>query len=130
MTEGEVLCELTCNSERLQAELKIPQNGAGRVKTGQGVKLLYDSFPYQQFGVKFANVRWISPTASTPEFRAIAEIDDTSINVLGQPTPLKAGMGGRAEVVIARRSLISIAFDPIRQLRENMAAPPERRTAQ
>lgn len=128
--EGDVLCELACNSERLQAELKIPQNGAGRVKTGQGVKLLYDSFPYQQFGVKFANVRWISPTTSTPEFRAIADIDDTSINVLGQPTLLKAGMGGRAEVVIAKRSLISIAFDPIRQLRENMASPPERRPSQ
>lgn len=37
------------------------------------------------------------------------------------------GVGGRAEVVIARRSLISIAFDPIRQLRENLAYPPERR---
>ncbi|MBS1811480.1 MAG: HlyD family efflux transporter periplasmic adaptor subunit [Acidobacteria bacterium] len=130
VAEGEVLCELACASERLQAELKIPQTGAGRVKTGQGVKLLYDSFPYQQFGVKFANVRWISPTTSTPEFRAIADIADVSINVLGQPTPLKAGMGGRAEVVIAKRSLMSIAFDPIRQLRENMTAPPERRQSE
>lgn len=119
-----MLCELACAGERLQAELKIPQTGAGRVKTGQGVKLLYDSFPYQQFGVKFANVRWISPTTATPEFRAIADLADESINVLGQPMPLKAGMGGRAQVVIAKRSLISIAFDPIRQLRENMVAPP------
>jgi len=126
--DGEVLCELACQSERLQAELKIPQIGAGRVRPGQGVKLLYDSFPYQQFGVKFATLRWISPTASTPDFRAIAEIEDSSINLMGQPAPLRAGMGGRAEVVIAKRSLISIAFDPIRQLKENMASPPERQT--
>lgn len=52
--KGEVLCELACASERLQAELQIPQTGAGRVRAGQGIKLLYDSFPYQQFGVKFA----------------------------------------------------------------------------
>lgn len=57
---------------------------------------------------------------------AIADIEDTSVKVLGQPTPLRAGMGGRAEIVIAKRSLISIAFDPIRQLRENMVSPPER----
>jgi len=126
VSDGESLCELACAGERLQAELQIPQSGAGRVRTGLGVKLLYDSFPYQQFGVKFATLRWISPTASTPDFRAIADIEDASINVSGQPTQLKAGMGGRAEVVIAKRSLISIAFDPIRQLRENMAAPPER----
>ena len=42
---------------------------------------------------------------------------------------LPAGIGATdsAEVVIARRSLISIAFDPIRQLRENMATPPDRK---
>lgn len=122
---GETLVELSCSQERLQAELQIPQNGAGRIKIGQGVKLLYESFPYQQFGVKFARLRWISPTTSTTDFRAIAEIEDESINVLGQPTLLKAGMGGRAEVVIAKRTILSIALDPIRQLRENMASPPE-----
>ena len=127
VAEGEVLCELSCTGERLQAEIRIPQVGAGRVRAGQDVKLLYDSFPYQQFGVKYARLRWISPTTSTPEFRAIADLDDESIDVGGRPTPLRAGMGGRAEVVIARRSLISIAFDPIRQLRENLASPPERR---
>jgi multidrug efflux pump subunit AcrA (membrane-fusion protein) len=127
VSEGEVLCEIACAGERLQVELKIPQAGAGRVRTGQNVKLLYDAFPYQQFGVKFASLRWISPTTSTPDFRALADPSDESINVLGQPVPLKAGMGGRAEVVIAQRSLISIAFDPIRQLRENMTASPEPR---
>jgi multidrug efflux pump subunit AcrA (membrane-fusion protein) len=125
--EGESLCELSCDEARLQAELQIPQSGAGRIRTGQGVKLLYDSFPYQQFGVKFGALRWISPTASTPEFRGIVDLEDDSIMVLGQAAPLKAGMGGRAEVVIGRRSLISIAFDPIRQLRENMVSPPERK---
>lgn len=122
---GETLLELSCSQEKLHAELQIPQNGVGRIKVGQGVKLLYESFPYQQFGVKFASLRWISPTTSTTDFRAIAEIEEESINVLGQPTPLKAGMGGRAEVVIAKRSVLSIALDPIRQLRENMASPPE-----
>ncbi len=128
VAEGEVLCELTCASEELQAELKLPQSGAGRVKIGQGIKLLYDAFPYQQFGVKFANLRWISPSTSTTDFRALADLASTSIQVAGQATPLKAGMAGRAEVVIAHRSIISFAFDPIRQLRENMVSPPAEQT--
>src|SRR5437016_7832522 len=126
VAEGDMLCELACAGERLQAELRIPQAGAGRVAIGQGVKLLYDSFPYQQFGVKFGVLRWISPSTSTTEFRAIVDINDETIMVSGNPAPLKAGMGGRADVVLAKRSLISIAFDPIRQLRENMASPPDR----
>lgn len=123
--DGEPLCELSCAGEQLQAEIQIPQAGAGLVRKGQGVKLLYDSFPYQQFGVKFGVLRWISPTSSTESFRAIAEIEAESVMVSGRPSPLKAGMGGRAEVIIAKRPLISYAFDPIRQLRENLASPPE-----
>src|SRR5262249_20145548 len=126
VAEGEGLCEMACASEPLQAELQIPQAGAGRVRTGQGVKLLYDSFPYQQFGVKYGTLRWISPASPMSNFRAIADIEDENIMVSGQPTPLKAGMGGRAEVIIAKRTLISFAFDPIRQLRENLASPPGR----
>jgi hypothetical protein len=30
-------------------------------------------------------------------------------------------MGGRADVLVGRRSLASYAFEPIRQIRENMA---------
>ena len=124
VAEGEVMCELNCASEELQAELQLPQAGAGRVKIGQGIKLLYDAFPYQQFGVKFASLRWVSPSTATTDFRALADLESASIQVAGQPTPLKAGMAGRAEIVIAHRSIISFAFDPIRQLRENMATTP------
>src|SRR5262249_38525631 len=45
--EGDVLCELACANERLVAELTVPESGVGRIQAGQGVKLLYDAFPYQ-----------------------------------------------------------------------------------
>jgi hypothetical protein len=32
-------------------------------------------------------------------------------------------MGGRAEVVVGRRSVISYAFEPLRQIQENLAEP-------
>jgi hypothetical protein len=36
-------------------------------------------------------------------------------------------MGGRAEVVVGRRALITYAFEPIRQLRESLADAPATR---
>jgi hypothetical protein len=33
-------------------------------------------------------------------------------------------MTGRAEIVVGRHALITYAFEPLRQLRENLAAPP------
>lgn len=127
--EGDVLCEVACSTERLQAELTVPQSGLALIRPGQPVKLLYDAFPYQRYGVRHGVVRWTSPASvsvnDAPAFRVLADISEETVSVNGQPRPLMAGMGGTARVVVGRRSLISYAFEPLRQLRENLAEPPK-----
>jgi multidrug efflux pump subunit AcrA (membrane-fusion protein) len=124
--EGEPLGDIACGRGPLQAELTMPSAGVGQVKPGQPVKLLYDTFPYQRYGVRRATVRWVSPASVGADFRVFADIEDEAISVKGEPRPLTAGMGGRAQVVIGRRSLITFAFEPLRQLRESLAdAPPK-----
>jgi multidrug efflux pump subunit AcrA (membrane-fusion protein) len=128
--EGDILSEMGCAGDRLQGELVIPEAGIAQVRTGQGVKLRYDAFPYQRYGVKFATVRWLGPAGSTArdsgEFRAFVDLADDSIRVHGQLRALLPGMGGRADIVVGKRSLVSYAFEPIRALRENFADPPSR----
>ena len=122
--EGEPLGDLACDGSGLQAELTVPASGAGQIKPGQRVKLLYDSFPYQRFGVRHATVRWVSPATVDGNFRAFADVDDEAIVVTGERRLLSVGMGGRADVIIGRRQLIAYAFEPLRQLRENLAPVP------
>ena len=124
--EGDLLAELACEGQKLQAELTLPQDGIALVRPGQPVKLLYDAFPYQRFGVRQATIRWVSPEAvgeakSTSAFRAVADLMDTQVLVRGQPRPVVPGMSGRARVIVGRRSLISYAFEPLRQLRESLS---------
>ncbi len=131
--DGEPLAELACGGGPLQAELTVPPTGVGQVKPAQPVKLLYDTFPYQRHGVRRGTVRWVSPASVTVEgggrvFRVFADVEDETITVKGEPRPLTAGMGGRAQVVVGRRALISYAFEPIRQLRESLADAPATRT--
>jgi membrane fusion protein len=127
--EGDVLCELACSGERLQAELTVPQSGLAQVRPGQPVKLLYDAFPYQRYGVRYGVVRWTSPAGltvnSAPAFLVFVKLSDESVRVNGKPRLLMAGMGGTARVIVGSRSLISYAFEPLRQLRENLAGAPE-----
>jgi HlyD family type I secretion membrane fusion protein len=122
--DGDILAEVVCSDERLQAELNVSQAGVGRIKTGQNVKLLYDSFPFQRYGVKSGDVRWISPAAISMKeqaiFRVLVDLHEDSVVVQGQRRPLLPGMGGLAEIVVGRRSIISYAFEPIRQLRESI----------
>jgi multidrug resistance efflux pump len=122
--EGEPLGDLACDGSGLQAELTVTASGAGQIKPGQRVKLLYDSFPYQRFGVRHATVRWVSPATVDGQFRAFADVDDQAIVVAGERRSLSVGMGGRADVITGRRQLIAYAFEPLRQLHENLAPVP------
>jgi membrane fusion protein len=126
--DGALLCEIACSGETLEAELEVPPSGAGRLEAGQVVKLLYDAFPYQRYGVRYGKLRWVSPAAirnaDHTAFRALVELDDDRIAVDGEYRPLLAGMGGSARIVIGRRSLLAYVFEPIRQLRESLATGP------
>jgi membrane fusion protein len=90
--------------------------------------LLYDAFPYQRFGIRYGSLRWISPSGAASNdkqgFRALTEIEDEAIRVDGKSRSLLPGMSGKAEIVIGKRSLISYAFEPIHQLRENLRQDP------
>ena len=55
-------------------------------------------------------------------FRVFAELDESAVRVQGESRPLAPGMGGRAAIIVGRRSLVSYAFEPIRQMRENLAS--------
>ena len=127
---GDTVAELVCTGAPLQAELTVPQTGLGKLKPSQGVKLKYDAFPYQRFGVKYGRLTWLSPagveTKSGEAFKARVELADKEIAMAGQLKTLVPGMGGTAEIVIGKRSLLSYVFEPLRQLKENFSdVPPQ-----
>lgn len=134
VAESDVLAEMVCDDETLQAELLVPQRGMALVTAGQPVKLQYDAFPYQRYGVRYATVRWISPTSSgqgdTAAFRVLADVDEQQVRVGNTEKAVLPGMGGRAAIITGRRSLLSYAFEPLRQMREAMSSerPAPRRT--
>ena len=58
----------------------------------------------------------------------VLSLDERSVQVKGEARPFLAGMGGRADVMVGRRSLISYAFEPVRMLRETLSdRPPAKR---
>jgi hemolysin D len=124
--EFDPLAEIACGHERMQAELLVPQRGLARVTQGQPVKLRYDAFPYGRYGVRFATLSWISPAAAQTmagqAFRALAELDDQSIDIEGTARPLSPGMSGDATVIVGQRTLVSYALEPLRAARERLSA--------
>lgn len=127
VAEGQELCRLARSDSPLVAELTPPEEGMPRLKPGQSVQLFYQAFPYQRFGTAQGTLRWLSPVAVPGEgparFVARVALASQTMRAGEAAQPLKAGMRGEARVLAGRRTLIEYAFDPIRQLRENFAAP-------
>ena len=125
--ENDLLAEMVCAGEPLQAELLLPERGLAQVRLGQPVKLLYDAFPYERYGVQYGTLRWLSPASTAgprgAAFRGFADLGAESVGVEGQRRAVLPGMTGRAAIIVGRRSLASYAIEPVRRLRGTMATP-------
>jgi multidrug efflux pump subunit AcrA (membrane-fusion protein) len=121
---GEPLCQLARRDDRPRARLQLVESGLSRLQAKQPVRFFFDAFPYQRYGSVTGQLDWISPAAQsapgTPQFTALASLDQTALGGAGKPRPLRVGMKGEARVRVGTRTLIEQAFEPIRQLRENI----------
>jgi membrane fusion protein len=121
--------EIVPTESVLQAELFVPTRAIGFVQPGQQVRILYDAFPYQQFGAYSGRVLSISQTILTrsdtsgpielkePAYRVTAALDRPDIDAYGKKIPLQADMLIRADIIIEKRSLISWLLDPLLSVR-------------
>lgn len=120
---GQELCQLARVDAQPHARLLLGEAGLPKLAVGQRVRFFFDAFPYQRYGAVNAKLDWISPSAvSSPEgthFVGLASLDKSE-KPHGKPLPIRVGMRGEARIVVGRRTLIEYAFEPIRQLRENI----------
>ena len=96
----------------------------GLLKPGQIVKLKYDAFAFQDFGIKRGWLKQLSPDAVIDEsvgpiFRAVVELEETTMAVKGQQKPLLFGMKGTAEIMTDRQSVLLMLLSPLRKLYES-----------
>ncbi|MGA9515887.1 MAG: HlyD family efflux transporter periplasmic adaptor subunit [Pseudolabrys sp.] len=121
--------EIVPNESALQAELFVPTRAIGFVRPGQEVRILYEAFPYQQFGTYSGRVLKISQTILTksdtftpielkePAYRITVALDRPDIDAYGKKIPLQADMLLRADIILEKRSLISWLLDPVLSVR-------------
>ena len=121
---GEVLCQLADIDGDVVARLYLEDDSLPKLESGLSVRFFFDAFPYQRYGTVTGTIEWISPstveTENEPRFLARASMDASSVSVDGKTRTLKPGMIGEARIHVGSRTLLEFAFEPIKQLRENM----------
>ena len=112
-------------NSRLEIWLYAPSRAVGLTQVGQRVRVLFDAFPYQQYGAGRGTVTEVSrvPTEPTnldpglgiqePVFRIRVRIDELPPRLPAERRNLRPGMTLGANLVLETRSLGQVLFGPI-----------------
>jgi HlyD family secretion protein len=120
---GDVLGQLARTVDAPRARLETPEEGLSKLAPGQRVQLFFEAFPYQRHGSVPSTLIWVAPASRVADelrFSATADLDNDAIRSGRQTHALRVGMRGQARVLVGRRRLIEYAFEPLRELRENL----------
>ena len=131
---GDALAIILPAGAMLQAELWVPSRATGFLQVGDRVRLMYDAFPYQKFGVGRGAVASIAEAPTNPAdlttpietkealYRVLVNLDEPSVQGYGRRWRLAPGMRLSADLVLDDRSLLEWLFDPILAARQRAAS--------
>jgi membrane fusion protein len=119
------LVTIVPQNSKLEVWLYAPSRAVGVTRVGQRVRLLFDAFPYQQYGAGGGTVTEVSrvPTEPTnlapdldihePVFRIRVRIDELPPRVPVDRRNFRPGMTLAANLVLENRGLWQVLFGPI-----------------
>lgn len=134
---GQSVMSLMPAGSNLRAQLLVPSTDIGFIHNGSSLQLRYGAFPYQEFGQYQGIVESISTSALMPSqiaglteeqskeplYRVMVKLNQQTINVYGQTTPLRAGLQLQATIMRDHRRLIQWLFEPLYGLGHNVFTP-------
>lgn len=109
----------------LKAQMAILESGS--LRKGMSVKIKFDAYPFQDYGIVKGKLVNISPTtkvADTESGRIAAyeleiKLEQNYITAENKRIALRPGQTATAEVIIRQRRLIDFVLEPFEKLRKN-----------
>jgi len=109
-------------NSRSVVKVEIAENDRAFLREGLPVKLKFNAFPYQRYGVITGTLEYVSPatkpSAQTrlPVYEARVSLERDFYQVADTRYPLRYGMTAGVEIVVRQRRLVDLALDPFRQI--------------
>ncbi len=121
---GQPLVEIAPKDSPFIFRAQIPSHDSGFLTPELPVKLKFDAYPFQDYGVVPGHLRWISPDSKVVEtapgkvevFELEIVLDQTSIQTQDKQVALAPGQTATAEVIIRQRRIIDVVIDPFKKL--------------
>ncbi|MBW4628121.1 MAG: HlyD family secretion protein [Brasilonema octagenarum HA4186-MV1] len=123
---GTMIAEIAPLSSPLIIRAQMPTTESGSLRQGLPVKLKFDAYPFQDYGVVEGELVKISPTTvevDTPNGKVAAYNLEIILKQHCIPTPNKCialhpGDTATAEVIVRQRRIIDFLLDPFKKLQQ------------
>lgn len=107
---------------RAVIKMEIAERDRAFLREGLPVKLKFNAFPYQRYGLIDGTLEFISPATAAsartkePVYEGHVTLARDHYLVSDTKYPVRYGMTATAEIVVRERRVIDLALDPFRQI--------------
>jgi hemolysin D len=133
---GQLLAQIAPQGVPLVLRAQISSRESGFLRVGLPVKLKFDAYPFQDYGIVQGKITWISPdsqprgegsTSSTGQPSNGEEVYNVEVAVpapyiqtpQGQRVTLTPGQTAKAEIIIRQRKVLDLITAPFQQFQKN-----------
>jgi len=126
---GQMIAQIAPTNTPLILKAQMPSEQSGFLKVGMPVKIKFDAYPFQDYGVVEGRVSWISPNSKVQTnsqgnqsnietYELDITLDQPYIEAGNRRIPLTPGQTANAEVIIRQRRVIDFILDPFKKLQK------------
>ncbi len=120
---GDVLMSVMPKNSDMVVECLVGSKDIGFVEVGQRAKLKLTAFPFEDFGIVSGHVVEVAKeSGNDPKlglvYKTVIALDRQTIKAKGREISFASGMGATCEIVIRRRTVLSILLEPVKRLKE------------
>ncbi|MUG94311.1 HlyD family efflux transporter periplasmic adaptor subunit [Scytonema sp. UIC 10036] len=123
---GQMIARVAPKGVPLVLKANMNSSESGFIKVGMPVKIKFDAYPFQDYGIVEGRVSWISPDSKMTEtsqgsveiFELEVSLAQPYIQTASQHIVLTPGQAATAEVIVRQRRIIDFLLDPFKKLQE------------
>ncbi len=123
---GQRVAQIAPKNAGLVLKATMPNQQSGFLKVGMPVKVKFDAYPFQEYGIVPGKVAWISPDSKvtqTPQgnienFELEIALARQYIQNGNKRIALTPGQTATAEVIVRERRVIDFILDPFKKLQK------------
>ncbi|MEM6752595.1 MAG: HlyD family efflux transporter periplasmic adaptor subunit [Cyanobacteria bacterium P01_C01_bin.38] len=121
---GQRIARIAPKGEEMIIKAQMPSSETGFLKVGMPVKVKFDAYPFQEYGIGKGKVKWISPDSKQTDqggveiYELQIALDKPYIENGDKRIKLTPGQSATAEVIIRQRRVIDLLLDPFKKLQK------------